>query len=310
MFRYDLDLGADLVMLMGCADLASRRWIWEQYDHMVMADTVHRPGGDAAVVRLHGSNRGLAITTDCTPRYVKADPFEGGKQAVAEAWRNITAVAAGGNKAGARIFPSHVPNLPDQPEVVEKRAAWKVFEQFTKPWLCAFSDRDPVTAGGERPFLRRIPATNGQPHTTIQGAGHFLQQTIALHLRSFWLQLGQCFQRFQRFTLGALLQHLAQQHQRDHRGAGFKIDVAATAEANHGAVDVSHRSAQRHQHIHIGCTISNGFVAMHKIRLGGVKHDRCRQHQQQPAKIAMKFMPVMLGDMQPANQQPPCPHPL
>lgn len=83
-----------LKTLMSCPDLASRRWIWEQYDHMVMADTVQRPGGDAAVVRLHASNRALAITTDCTPRYVKADPFEGGKQAVAETWRNITAVGA------------------------------------------------------------------------------------------------------------------------------------------------------------------------------------------------------------------------
>jgi len=81
-----------LTTLMGCPDLASRRWVWEQYDHMVMADTTQRPGGDAAVVRIHGSNRGLAISTDCTPRYVKADPFEGGKQAVAETWRNITAV--------------------------------------------------------------------------------------------------------------------------------------------------------------------------------------------------------------------------
>ncbi len=83
-----------LTTLMSCPDLASRRWIWEQYDHMVMADTVQRPGGDAAVVRVHGSNRALAITTDCTPRYVKADPFEGGKQAVAETWRNICAVGA------------------------------------------------------------------------------------------------------------------------------------------------------------------------------------------------------------------------
>ena len=83
-----------LTTLMGCPDLASRRWIWEQYDHMVMADTVQRPGGDAAVVRVHGSNQALAITTDCTPRYVKADPFEGGKQAVAETWRNICAVGA------------------------------------------------------------------------------------------------------------------------------------------------------------------------------------------------------------------------
>ena len=75
-------------------DLASKRWIFEQYDHMVMGDTVQRPGGDAAVVRIHGSNRGLALTTDCTPRYCLADPASGGRQAVAEAWRNLSAVGA------------------------------------------------------------------------------------------------------------------------------------------------------------------------------------------------------------------------
>jgi phosphoribosylformylglycinamidine synthase subunit PurL len=85
---------ADLVTLIGCADLASRRWVWEQYDHMVGADTVQRPGGDAAVVRVHGTQKGLAITTDCTPRYCFADPVEGGKQAIAESWRNLTAVGA------------------------------------------------------------------------------------------------------------------------------------------------------------------------------------------------------------------------
>ena len=83
-----------LKKLIGAPDLASRRWVWEQYDHMVMGDTVQRPGGDAAVVRIHGSNRGLAVTADCTPRYVKADPFEGGKQAVAETFRNLTATGA------------------------------------------------------------------------------------------------------------------------------------------------------------------------------------------------------------------------
>ncbi len=83
-----------LKTLIAAPDLASRRWVWEQYDHMVMGDTVQRPGGDAAVVRIHGSDRGLAITTDCTPRYVKADPFEGGKQAVAEAFRNLCATGA------------------------------------------------------------------------------------------------------------------------------------------------------------------------------------------------------------------------
>ncbi len=87
-------LGEDLKKLLGCPDLSSKRWIWEQYDHMVMNDTALRPGGDAAVVRVHGSQKALAITTDCTPRYCYADPYEGGKQAVAETWRNLTAVGA------------------------------------------------------------------------------------------------------------------------------------------------------------------------------------------------------------------------
>ena len=88
------DIAADLLTLMGSPDIASRRWIWEQYDHMVGGDTVQRPGGDAAVVRVHGTPKGLAMTTDCTPRYCFADPYEGGKQAVAEAWRNLSAVGA------------------------------------------------------------------------------------------------------------------------------------------------------------------------------------------------------------------------
>lgn len=88
------DLGADLLKLMGCPDLASRRWIWEQYDSQVGADTLQKSGGDAAVVRLHGTQKALAMSTDCTPRYCYADPFEGGKQAVAETYRNISAVGA------------------------------------------------------------------------------------------------------------------------------------------------------------------------------------------------------------------------
>lgn len=88
------DLAADLVALMASPALASRSWIWQQYDHMVMADTVQIPGGDAGVVRIHGTNRALAITTDCTPRYCFADPFEGGKQAIAECYRNLVSVGA------------------------------------------------------------------------------------------------------------------------------------------------------------------------------------------------------------------------
>jgi phosphoribosylformylglycinamidine synthase subunit PurL len=86
-------LGA-LECLMGSAHLSSRRWIFEQYDHMVMGDTVQRPGGDAGVVRVHGTQKGLAVACDVTPRYCAADPFEGAKQAVAECWRNITATGA------------------------------------------------------------------------------------------------------------------------------------------------------------------------------------------------------------------------
>ena len=88
------DIAADLLKLMGSPALASRRWVWEQYDQTVGADTVQRPGGDAAVVRVHGTNKALAMTTDCTPRYCFADPYEGGKQAIAEAYRNLCAVGA------------------------------------------------------------------------------------------------------------------------------------------------------------------------------------------------------------------------
>lgn len=88
------DLGECLLKMIGSSNLSSREWIWQQYDNQVMADTIQLPGGDAAVVRIHGTPKALAISTDCTPRYCYADPFEGGKQAVAETWRNITAVGA------------------------------------------------------------------------------------------------------------------------------------------------------------------------------------------------------------------------
>jgi phosphoribosylformylglycinamidine synthase len=80
--------------LVASPTLASKRWIWEQYDHLVMANTVKRPGGDAAVVRVSANGKALALTTDCTPRYCRADPARGGAQAVAESWRNLTAVGA------------------------------------------------------------------------------------------------------------------------------------------------------------------------------------------------------------------------
>ena len=87
-------LGDALQKLIATPDLCSKRWVWEQYDHVILGNTVQRPGGDAAVVRINDGPKGLALTTDVTPRYCEADPFEGGKQAVAEAYRNLSAVGA------------------------------------------------------------------------------------------------------------------------------------------------------------------------------------------------------------------------
>ena len=87
-----------LMRLMACPDLAAKRWIWQQYDHLVQGNTVKRPGGDAAVIRVNAADsdggKALALATDCTPRYCRADPVQGGMQAVAESWRNLTAVGA------------------------------------------------------------------------------------------------------------------------------------------------------------------------------------------------------------------------
>ena len=77
---------------------------------------------------------------------------------------------------GARRFPSLVPLFSDEPEVVENRAAWKILEEFDKPFMLAFSDQDPVTAGGDKPFLKKVPGTRGIEHRTVAPAGHFLQQ--------------------------------------------------------------------------------------------------------------------------------------
>ncbi|AFX99384.1 phosphoribosylformylglycinamidine synthase II [Candidatus Endolissoclinum faulkneri L2] len=88
-------LGEALARLMSCPDMASRRWIWEQYDHLVMGDTIIKPGeADSGVIRIHNTQRALALTVDCTPRYCLADPKIGGAQAVVETWRNIIAIGA------------------------------------------------------------------------------------------------------------------------------------------------------------------------------------------------------------------------
>jgi len=111
---------AALIRLVGCPDLASRAWIWDQYDSTVGGQTVKRPGAaDAAIVRIEGHDRALALTTDCTPRYCFADPEAGGAQAVAEAWRNITAT---GGRPLAITDNLNFGN-PEKPEIMGQFAA-------------------------------------------------------------------------------------------------------------------------------------------------------------------------------------------
>lgn len=78
--------------------------------------------------------------------------------------------------AGARIFPTLVPTSPADPASADNVAGWEVLERFDRPFLVAFSDQDPITKGGDKPFRERVPGAEGQPHTTIEGAGHFLQE--------------------------------------------------------------------------------------------------------------------------------------
>ncbi|MEQ8449619.1 MAG: phosphoribosylformylglycinamidine synthase subunit PurL [Nitratireductor sp.] len=91
----DVDVADALLTLLASPDQSSRRWVWEQYDTLIQGNSLQLPGGDAGVVRVEGSAyKALAFSCDVTPRYCEADPFEGGKQAVAECWRNLTAVGA------------------------------------------------------------------------------------------------------------------------------------------------------------------------------------------------------------------------
>jgi phosphoribosylformylglycinamidine synthase len=83
-----------LKALISCPNYAGKQWVYEQYDQQVMGDTARTPGAGSGIVRIHGTDKSLAFTSDVTPRYVKANPVEGGKQAVAEAYRNLTAVGA------------------------------------------------------------------------------------------------------------------------------------------------------------------------------------------------------------------------
>jgi phosphoribosylformylglycinamidine synthase len=154
-------LNAVLKQLLVTPDLASKRWIWQQYDRQVMNNTVSIPGGDAAVVRIDGTNKGLALTSDVTPRYCEADPVEGGKQAVAETYRNICAVG------GTPLAITNCLNFgnPQKPEVMGQIVG--CLEGMTE--ACKALDY-PVISGN----VSLYNETNGkgvQPTPSIGGVG-------------------------------------------------------------------------------------------------------------------------------------------
>ena len=92
-------------------------------------------------------------------------------------------------KAGARAFPLLIPLTPGHASVAENKAAWRVLEGWAKPFVTCFSDRDPITAGGERVFQSRVPGCQGQPHRTIAGGGHFLQEDAPDELAAMVVEL-------------------------------------------------------------------------------------------------------------------------
>ncbi|MFK7901785.1 MAG: phosphoribosylformylglycinamidine synthase subunit PurL, partial [Nitratireductor sp.] len=108
------DYNEAILTLIGSPDLSSRRWVYEQYDTYIQGNSLLRPGGDAGVVRVEGTNKALSFSSDVTPRFCEADPFEGGKQAVAECYRNLTAV---GSKPLASTDNLNFGN-PEKPEIM------------------------------------------------------------------------------------------------------------------------------------------------------------------------------------------------
>ncbi len=163
-------LEADLKMLLSSPDLSSKRWIWEQYDHQVMNDTVQIPGGDAAVVRVHGTSKALAMTSDVTPRYCAANPHEGGKQAVAETWRNLTCVGA---------VPLAITNClnfgnPQKPQVMGQLVG--CIEGMAE--ACTALDY-PVISGNVS-LYNETNGTGVQPTPSIGGVG--ILQDVAKHV--------------------------------------------------------------------------------------------------------------------------------
>ena len=167
---------AALPRLVACPDLASKRWIWEQYDQLVQGNTVRRPGGDAAVVRIREEGlKALALCTDSNPRYCGADPVRGGAQAVAESWRNLTAVGA----TPLALTDNMNFGNPERPEIMGQFVG--VIEGMRE--ACAALDY-PVVSGNVS-LYNETSGTGILPTPVIGGVGLIadLRRTVDLALK-------------------------------------------------------------------------------------------------------------------------------
>jgi phosphoribosylformylglycinamidine synthase II len=168
-----------LVTLLGSPDLCSKRWVYEQYDTLIQGNAVQTPGGDAGIVRIMEGPKGLAMTTDVTPRYCEADPVQGGRQAVAEAWRNLCAVGA----TPLAITDNLNFGNPEKPEIMGQ------FVGCLKGISEACLALDfPVVSGN----VSLYNETNGQgilPTPTIGGVG--LLSNVTRHAKATFGEAGQ-----------------------------------------------------------------------------------------------------------------------
>ncbi len=147
----------------------------ERFAHVVVANT-GLPTGDQRLSEAFRAWQAYAASSPTFPigRIVAGGCAEPLEEAVIAAYD--APFPDDSYKEAARIFPSLVPTTPDDPAAADNRAAWDVLRRWDKPLLCAFSDRDMITAGGDQPFRELVPGAAGQPHVTIEGGGHFLQE--------------------------------------------------------------------------------------------------------------------------------------
>jgi phosphoribosylformylglycinamidine (FGAM) synthase-like enzyme len=155
------DYGQALLDLLGSPNNASRRWVWEQYDTLIQGNSLQIPGGDAGVVRVEGTTQGAGLLLDVTPRYVEADPFEGGKQAVAECWRNLTATGAEPLAATDNLNFGN----PERPEIMGQ-LVWPSKASAKPARRSASRSSRAMSRSTTRPMARR-----SCPRPTIGGVG-------------------------------------------------------------------------------------------------------------------------------------------